>query len=116
MRGVRLGRRAKENLSGKYPPPQVFQTAQIKVHQGSTILLSKTLFAVELSMDMNQRQIALSLLETLREDLIYAHLNNGSRILDVAQGRNSARVIVNKSGESESKKTEAGRCAQCPEF
>jgi hypothetical protein len=97
-------------------------------------------------MDMNQRQIALSLLETLREDLIYAHLNNGSRILDVAdlrqyiyeqmgrirttalvngwtvrerqwpQGRNSARVIVNKSGESESKKTEAGRCAQCPEF
>jgi hypothetical protein len=27
---------------------------------------------------------ALSLLEGLREDLIYAHLNNGSRILDVA--------------------------------
>ena len=38
-------------------------------------------------MDMNQRQIALSLLETLREDLIYAHLNNGSRILDVADLR-----------------------------
>ena len=38
-------------------------------------------------MDMNQRQIALSLLEGLREDLIYAHLNDGSRILDVADLR-----------------------------
>jgi hypothetical protein len=38
-------------------------------------------------MDMNKRQIALSLLESLREDLIYAHLNNGSRILDVADLR-----------------------------
>jgi hypothetical protein len=38
-------------------------------------------------MDMDQRQIALSLLEGLREDLIYAHLNNGSRILDVADLR-----------------------------
>jgi hypothetical protein len=38
-------------------------------------------------MDMNQRQIALSLLEGLREDLTYAHLNNGSRILDVADIR-----------------------------
>jgi hypothetical protein len=38
-------------------------------------------------MDMNQRQIALSLLESLREDLTYAHLNNGSRILDVADLR-----------------------------
>src|SRR5450755_1260988 len=38
-------------------------------------------------MDMNERQIALSLLESLREDLIYAHLNNGSRILDVADLR-----------------------------
>jgi hypothetical protein len=38
-------------------------------------------------MDTNQRQIALSLLESLREDLIYAHLNNGSRILDVADLR-----------------------------
>jgi len=38
-------------------------------------------------MDMNQRQIALSLLESLREDLIYAKLNNGSRILDVADLR-----------------------------
>jgi hypothetical protein len=38
-------------------------------------------------MDTNQRQIALSLLEGLREDLIYARLNNGSRILDVADLR-----------------------------
>jgi hypothetical protein len=35
-------------------------------------------------MDMNQRQVALSLLEGPREDLIYAHLNNGGRILFVA--------------------------------
>jgi hypothetical protein len=38
-------------------------------------------------MDVNQRQIALSVLEGLREDLIYAHLNNGGRILDVADLR-----------------------------
>jgi hypothetical protein len=38
-------------------------------------------------MELNQRQIALSLLEGLGEDLIYAHLNNGSRILDVADLR-----------------------------
>ena len=38
-------------------------------------------------MDMNQRQIALSVLESLRGDLIYAHLKNGSRILDVADLR-----------------------------
>ena len=38
-------------------------------------------------MNMDQRQIALSLLEGLREDLIYAHLNNGGRILDVADLR-----------------------------
>jgi hypothetical protein len=38
-------------------------------------------------MDINERQIALSVLEGLREDLTYAHLNNGSRILDVADLR-----------------------------
>jgi hypothetical protein len=38
-------------------------------------------------MDTNQRQIALSVLEGLREDLVYAHLNNGRRILDVADLR-----------------------------
>lgn len=38
-------------------------------------------------MDMNERQIALSVLESLRQDLAYARLNNGSRILDVADLR-----------------------------
>ena len=38
-------------------------------------------------MDMNERQIALSVLENLREDLTYAHLKNGTRILDVADLR-----------------------------
>ena len=38
-------------------------------------------------MDTNQRQIALSVLESLRGDLVYAHLNNGSRVLDVADLR-----------------------------
>ena len=38
-------------------------------------------------MDTNTRQIALSVLEGLREDLAYARLNNGSRVLDVADLR-----------------------------
>ena len=38
-------------------------------------------------MDMNERQIALSVLEGLREDLTYARLNNGGRVLDVADLR-----------------------------
>ena len=38
-------------------------------------------------MDTNARQIALSVLESLREDLMYAHLNNGRRVLDVADLR-----------------------------
>jgi len=37
--------------------------------------------------NMNQRQIALSVLESLRADLTYARLNDGSRILDVADLR-----------------------------
>jgi hypothetical protein len=45
------------------------------------------LFAVERVMDTNERQIALSLLGCLREDLVYAHLNNGSRVLDIADLR-----------------------------
>jgi hypothetical protein len=49
--------------------------------------LSRMLFAVECVMDINERQIALSVLESLRGDLIYAHLKNGSRILDVADLR-----------------------------
>jgi hypothetical protein len=35
----------------------------------------------------NERQLAISQLEGLREDLAYARLNNGSRILDVADLR-----------------------------
>ena len=42
---------------------------------------------VERLMTMNERQIALSVLESLRGDLVYAHLNNGSRVLDVADLR-----------------------------
>jgi hypothetical protein len=46
-------------------------------------------------MDMNERQIALSVLESLRGDLIYALLNNGSRVLDVADLR---RYIYEQMG------------------
>ena len=38
-------------------------------------------------MNMNERQIALSMLESLRDDLTYARLNDGSRVLDVADFR-----------------------------
>jgi hypothetical protein len=38
-------------------------------------------------MDTNTRQIALSVLENLRDELAYARLNNGCRILDVADLR-----------------------------
>jgi len=44
-------------------------------------------FVVGCVMDMDERQIALSVLESLREDLTYARLNNGSRVLDVADFR-----------------------------
>jgi hypothetical protein len=50
-------------------------------------MLRQMLFAVERVMDTNERQIAISVLGCLREDLVYAHLNNGSRILDVADLR-----------------------------
>jgi hypothetical protein len=50
-------------------------------------MLREMLFAVERVMDTNERQIAISVLGCLREDLVYAHLNNGSRILDVADLR-----------------------------
>ena len=38
-------------------------------------------------MGTNERQIAIFVLENLREDLTYARLKNGSRILDVADLR-----------------------------
>ena len=51
----------------------MFKIAQINVHQGNTIPLSKTLFAVErYLMDTNEKQIALSVLKSLRADLMYA--------------------------------------------
>src|ERR1700737_4349636 len=72
----------------------MFRIAQIKcskldknVPQKVPVPLTKTLLAVERVMDMNERQNALSVLESLRGDLVYAHLNNGSRVLDVADLR-----------------------------
>jgi len=38
-------------------------------------------------MYLNERQLAISVLEGLREDLTSAHLNNGSRVLDVSDLR-----------------------------
>ena len=38
-------------------------------------------------MDMNERQIALYVLESLRDHLIYAHLKDGSRVLFIADVR-----------------------------
>jgi hypothetical protein len=38
-------------------------------------------------MDTNEKQIALSVLESLREDLTYVRLDKGSRVLDVADLR-----------------------------
>ena len=63
----------------------VFTIAQIKNSLESNIAVN--LFAVGVVMDTNQRQIALSLFESLRADLLYAHLKNGSRVLDVADLR-----------------------------
>jgi hypothetical protein len=65
----------------------VIKIAQFKVHRHGTVQSLEVLFAVELAMDINERQIALSVLENLREDLAYARLDNGSRILDVADLR-----------------------------
>jgi hypothetical protein len=56
---------------------------RVPVLYGCPKLCSK----VERLMTMNERQIALSVLESLRGDLVYAHLNNGSRVLDVADLR-----------------------------
>jgi hypothetical protein len=39
------------------------------------------------AMNTNERQIALSVLEGLRADLLYARLNNGTGIIDVADLR-----------------------------
>jgi hypothetical protein len=65
----------------------VFTIAQNNVHGRRTVILRQMLFAVECVMDHNERQIALSVLGCLREDLMYAHLNSGSRVLDIADLR-----------------------------
>jgi hypothetical protein len=61
--------------------------AQFMVFPLRTLQSFGVLLAVELVMGTNERQIALSVLEGLREDLAYARLNNGSRVLDVADLR-----------------------------
>ena len=65
----------------------MFEIAQFNAHHGSSIPLYEVLFAVGGVMDMNERQIALAVLESLKGDLMYAHLNSGSRVLDVADLR-----------------------------
>ena len=47
-------------------------------------------------MTTNQKQIALAVLETLREDLMYGRLNNGSRVLDVVDLRNYIYEQMNR--------------------
>lgn len=44
----------------------------------------------------SERQLAITLLEGLREDLTYARLNNGSRILDVADLRQYIYEQINR--------------------
>jgi hypothetical protein len=65
----------------------VAKIAQIKVHEEGQTAVGNVVRSGVCLMDMNERQIALSVLESLRGDLMYAHLNNGSRILDVADLR-----------------------------
>jgi hypothetical protein len=63
-------------------------------------LLSKTLCAVERVMDMNERHIELCVPENPTGDLICAHLNNGSRVHDVADLRQYIyEHMEGKSGE-----------------
>ncbi len=47
-------------------------------------------------MDMNERQIALSVLENLREDLTYARLENGSRVFDLADLRQYLYELIGR--------------------
>ena len=53
------------------------KSAQFKVHRLGILESVEVLFAVELAMDTNERQIALAVLENLREDLPYARLLMG---------------------------------------
>jgi hypothetical protein len=45
-------------------------------------------------MDISERQIALSVLEGLRGDLMYAHMNSGSRVLDAADLRQYINALA----------------------
>ena len=47
-------------------------------------------------MDMNERQIVLSVLENLREDLVYARLKDGSRVFHVADLRQYILELVTR--------------------
>ena len=47
-------------------------------------------------MDLNERQIVVSVLENLREDLTYARLRNGSRVLDVADLRQYIYELIGR--------------------
>jgi hypothetical protein len=71
----------------EYPPAKWSKLHRSRFFKKSTIQTVEDAVRSGAVMNMNQRQIALSLLEALREDLIYAHLNNGSRILDVVDLR-----------------------------
>src|SRR2546430_13570927 len=87
-----MGRRQASRLTRTYlintRPPKWSKLHRLVCIEEVTIRSSKMLFAVErVLMDTNQRQIALSVLESLRDDLMYAHLNNGGRVLDVADLR-----------------------------
>jgi hypothetical protein len=62
----------------------VVTIAQIKISSESILM---DVVRCGVVMDTNQRQIALSLFESLRSDLLYAHLKNGRRVLDVADLR-----------------------------
>jgi|SRR4029077_1368886 len=54
---------------------------------GHPLVADRISSAVRCAMEVNERQIALSVLESLREDLTYARLNDGRRVLDVADFR-----------------------------
>ena len=65
--------------------PELFKIAQFLGHKQPMLVNTRNFVRCGVSMDMNERQIALSVLESLREDLTYARLNNGSRVLDVGR-------------------------------
>lgn len=83
--------RAEDSRAAYFPPANpcsvryLFTIAQIKNSSGSSLVMYFVRSGG--AMDTNQRQIALSVLESLRSDLMYAHLNDGNRVLDVADLR-----------------------------